>query len=61
MADIINIKLGNQLASLKDKDLQEVFEQFARKRECSKSSVLRDLEDILYCAEFDKNRNRKRE
>ena len=34
MADIINIKLGNQLASLKDKDLQEVFEQFARKREC---------------------------
>lgn len=58
MADIMNIKLGNQLAHLKDKDIQEVFEQYARQKECSKSVLLRDLEDILYCAEFDKNRNR---
>lgn len=63
--DTTNKHIGNQLSQMSDKDIKEVFEQYAHKLELDKFdsgknwevSVLHKLNDILMCNHFDNNGN----
>lgn len=63
--DTTNKHIGNQLSQMSDKDIKEVFEQYAHKLELDKFdngknweiSVLHILNDILMCNHFDNNGN----
>ena len=63
--DTTNKHIGNQLSQMSDKDIKEVFEQYAHKLELDKFdngknweiSVLHILNDILMCNRFDNNGN----
>lgn len=63
--DTTNKHIGNQLSQMSDKDIKEVFEQYAHKLELDKFdsgknwevSVLHKLNDILMCNYFDNNGN----
>lgn len=63
--DTTNKHIGNQLSQMSDKDIKEVFEQYAHKLGFDKFdsgknwevSVLHKLNDILMCNYFDNNGN----
>lgn len=63
--DTTNKHIGNQLSQMSDKDIKEVFEQYAHKLELDKFyngknweiSVIHKLNDIFMCNHFDNNGN----
>jgi hypothetical protein len=52
-----NKHYGNVLSKLTDRDIKEVFEQWAFKMNISESSLISRIQDMLFCDKFNEREN----